>query len=118
MTTMQRPEEEGATAVRGQPVALVDRDEYHALLAEREFLSTAFVRQRVVTIVGAFTLAIAASLTAFLGGFWVGQRINDESFKAACSRVVDETMKNTKTQGNRTLQVDGLPPDQAQKVSH
>jgi hypothetical protein len=117
-TMTQGLQENGQTAVLATPVVMLDRDEYAALVSEVEFLSTAFVRQRVVSIVGGFTLAIAAALVAFLGGLSVGQRINDESFKFACSRVVDEAVKKVKISGARVLQMDDLSPDAVQKVSN
>jgi hypothetical protein len=84
-------------------VAVIDRQEYDVLIADRELLSSAFVRRRIWTILAVFTLVITTALMGFVGGFWVGQHINDESFKAACSRVVDETLRNAKPQRSRLL---------------
>ncbi|MGH7473001.1 MAG: hypothetical protein ACREJW_03590, partial [Candidatus Methylomirabilales bacterium] len=82
----------GRAALLTKPVVVVDREGFEAVIAERDLLSTASDRHRVRTILGIFTLVMMAALLGFFGGFWVGQHANDESFKAACSRVVDEAM--------------------------
>jgi hypothetical protein len=104
--------------VEMRPVAVVDRKEYDALVAERDLLSTALVRRRVGALLAAFTLAMGAALGAFMGGFWVGQLMNDESFKAACSRVVDEAVKGVRSQGGKMVQIEAPPADPVEKVRY
>ena len=113
---MNRPQRSGWPALLTTPVAVVDRQEYDVLIADRELLSTAFVRQRIRTILGVFTLVMMAALLGFFGGFWVGQHANDESFKAACSRVVDDAVKDVKCPGGNVGQVQDLPANPVQRV--
>ena len=110
-------ESSGWPALLTKPVAVVDRQEYDVLIADREFLSTAFVRQRIWTILGVFTFVITAALVGFVGGFWVGQHTNDESFKAACSRVVDETLRSAKPQRSRVVHVEEIAAGPVHEVS-
>jgi len=114
---MNRLESSGWPALLTKPVAVVDRREYDVLIADREFLSTAFVRQRIWTILGVFTLVITAALVGFVGGFWVGQHTNDESFKAACSRVVDEALRSAKPQRARVVHLEDIAAGPVQEVS-
>ena len=114
---MNRPESSGWPALLTTPVAVVDRQEYDVLIADREFLSTAFVRHRIWTILGVFTLIITTALVGFVGGFWVGQHTNDESFKAACSRVVDETLRSAKPQRSRVVHVEDIAASPVHEVS-
>lgn len=67
-------------------------------------------------ILGVFTIAMTAALLGFVGGFWVGQHANDESFKAACSRVVDQALKDVKCPGGTVGQIQDVPVDHVQKV--
>ncbi len=53
----------------------------------------------------ATTIAIAG----YLGGFAVGQRTNEESFKTVCSQVVDQAMKKFERHRNTTTK-NGRPP--------
>jgi hypothetical protein len=101
-----------------KPVTVIHREEYSALLAERDSLSTAHIRQRVVTILGAFTLAVAASLVGFVGGFWVGHHTNDQSFKAACSRVVDEALQNAQERAAKLPRDEETAAGSVQTVRH
>ncbi|KRT70528.1 MAG: hypothetical protein XU15_C0004G0104 [candidate division NC10 bacterium CSP1-5] len=114
---MNRPQRSGWPALLTTPVAVVDRQEYDVLIADRELLSTAFVRQRIQTILGVFTLVMTAALLAFVGGFWVGQHTNDESFKAACSRVVDEALRSAKPQRSRVVHVEDVAAGPVHGVS-
>lgn len=114
---MNRPEGSVWPALLTRPVAVVDRQEYDVLIADRELLSTAFVRQRIWTILAIFTLVITAAFVGFVGGFWVGQHINDESFKAACSRVVDEALRNATPQRGRVMQIEDLATSPVQQIS-
>ena len=109
-------QESGRAALLTKPVVVVDREGFEAVIAERDLLSTASDRQRVRTILGVFTLIMIAALLGFFGGFWVGQHTNDESFKAACSRVVDEAVKDVKCPGGTVGQIQDVPADQVQKV--
>jgi len=86
----------GQAALLTKPVVVVDREGYEAVIAERDLHSTAAVRHGVRAILGVFTLVMIAALLGFFGGFMVGQHTNGESFKAACSRVVDEALKDAK----------------------
>ncbi|KRT70525.1 MAG: hypothetical protein XU15_C0004G0101 [candidate division NC10 bacterium CSP1-5] len=106
----------GRAALLTKPVVVVDREGYEAVIAERDFHSTASVRQRVRMILGVFTIAMTAALLGFVGGFWVGQHANNESFKAACSRVVDEAVKDVKCPGANVGQIQDVPADPVQRV--
>jgi hypothetical protein len=114
---MNTPQRSGWPALLTTPVAVVDRQEYDVLIADRELLSTAFVRRRIWTILALFTLVITAVLVGFVGGFWVGQHANDESFKAACSRVVDEALRNARPQRGRVLQIEDVAASPVQEIS-
>ena len=114
---MNRLESSGWPTLLTKPVAVVNRHEYDVLIADREFLSTAFVRQRIWTILAVFTLVITAALVGFVGGFWVGQHTNDESFKAACSRVVDEALRSVKPQRTRVVHVEEIAAGPVHEVS-
>ena len=114
---MNRPQRSGWPALLTTPVAVVDRQEYDVLIADRELLSTAFVRQRIRTILGVFTFVISAALVGFVGGFWVGQHTNHESFKAACSRVVDEALRSAKPQRSRVVHVEDVAAGPVHEVS-
>jgi type VI protein secretion system component VasK len=114
---MNRPESSRWPALLTKPVAVVDRQEYDVLIADRELLSRAFVRQRVWTILIVFTLVVTAALLAFVGGFWVGQHSNNESFKAACSRVVDETFRSAKPQRSRVVHVEDIAAGPVHEMS-
>lgn len=114
---MNRPASSAWPALLTTPVAVVDRQEYDVLIADRELLSTAFVRQRVWTILAVFTLVMTAALMAFVGGFWVGQHTNDESFKAACSRVVDEALRSAKPQRARVVHLEDIAAGPVHEVS-
>jgi hypothetical protein len=109
-------QDSGRAALLTKPVVVVDREGFEAVIAERDHLSTASDRQRVRTILGVFTLLIAAALVGFVGGFWVGQHANDESFKAACSRVVDDAVKDVKCPGGNVGQIQDLPANPVQRV--
>jgi hypothetical protein len=99
-----------------KPVVVVDREGFDAVIAERDLLATASDRQRIRTILGIFTIAVTAALLGFVGGFAVGQHANDESFKAACSRVVDEAVKTVKCPNGNVGQVQDISADQVQRV--
>ncbi|MGH7371470.1 MAG: hypothetical protein ACREJK_06445 [Candidatus Methylomirabilales bacterium] len=109
-------QDSGRAALLTKPVVVVDREGYEAVIAERDFHSTASVRQRVRMILGVFTIAMTAALLGFVGGFWVGQHANNESFKAACSRVVDEAVKDVKCPGANVGQIQDVPADPVQRV--
>ena len=111
------PESSGWPALLTKPVAVVDRQEYDVLIADRELLSSAFVRQRIWTILAVFTLVITTALVGFVGGFWVGQHTNDESFKAACSRVVDEALRSAKPQRSRVVPVEDIAAGPVHEMS-
>ena len=114
---MNTPQHSRWPALLTKPVAVVNRHEYDVLIADREFLSTAFVRQRIWTILAVFTVVITAALMGFVGGFWVGQHTNDESFKAACSRVVDEALRSVKPQRTRVVHVEEIAAGPVHEVS-
>lgn len=114
---MNRPEGSVWPALLTKPVAVVDRQEYDVLIADRERLSTAFVRQKIWTILAIFTLVITATLLGFIGGFWVGQHANGESFKAACSRVVDEALRNARPERGRVMQFEDGAAFPVQEIS-
>jgi nitrate/TMAO reductase-like tetraheme cytochrome c subunit len=114
---MNRPRSSGWPALLVTPVAVVDRQEYDVLVADREFLSSALVRQKVWTILVVFTLVMTAALLGFVGGFSVGQHTNDESFKAACSRVVNETLKSAKPQRSKVVYAEGVAASPVHEVS-
>jgi len=103
-------------ALLTKPVVVVDREGFEAVIEERDLLSTASDRQRVRTILGVFTLVMMAALLGFFGGFWVGQHTNDESFKAACSRVVDQALKDVKCPNGNVGQIQDVPSGSVQKV--
>jgi hypothetical protein len=103
-------------ALLTKPVMVVDREGFDTVIAERDFLATASDRQRVRMLLGLFTIAISAALLGFVGGFAVGQHTNDESFKAACSRVVDQTLKTVKCPNGNVGQIQDIPAEQVQKV--
>jgi len=109
-------QDSGRAALLTKPVVVVDREGFEAVIAERDHLSTASARQTVRTILGVFTLVMIAALLGFFGGFWVGQHANDESFKAACSRVLDEALKDVKCPGGNVGQIQDVPADPVQKV--
>jgi nitrate/TMAO reductase-like tetraheme cytochrome c subunit len=114
---MNRPQRSGWPTLLTTPVAVIDRREYDVLIADRELLSTAFVRQRIRTILGVFTFVISAALVGFVGGFWVGQHTHDESFKAACSRVVDEALRSAKPQRSRVVRIEDVAAGPVHEVS-
>ena len=114
---MNTPQHSRWPALLTKPVAVVNRHEYDVLIADRELLSSAFVRQRIWTILAVFTLVITTALVGFVGGFWVGQHTNHESFKAACSRVVDEALRSPKPQRSRVVHVEDIAAGPAQEVS-
>ncbi|MCI0483321.1 MAG: hypothetical protein L0Y78_01930, partial [candidate division NC10 bacterium] len=99
-----------------KPVVVVDREGYEAVIAERDIHSTADARHRVRMILAIFTLLITGVLVGFFGGFWVGQHTNGESFKAACSRVVDEALKDAKCPGGNVAQIEDVSTDPMQKA--
>lgn len=99
----ERPEAPEQPEISANRVTMVERDKYDALVNERDFLLSAFLRRRVVAIVAAFLLATTTALAGFWGGFAVGQQTNQESFKALCSQVVDEAMKRLAPQ-KKTVQ--------------
>lgn len=82
------------------PVAVVDRDKYDTLVTERDLLLSAYLRQRVGTLIVAFMIATTAALMGFWGGFAAGQQTNQESFKTLCSQIVDEAVKKFNRNGN------------------
>ncbi len=106
----------GRAALLTKPVVVVDREGYEVVIAERDFHSTADARHRVRAILAIFTLLITGVLVGFFGGFWVGQHTNSESFKAACSRVVDEALRDAKCPGGNVGRIEDVPGDQVQKV--
>ena len=113
-----RLQDPGRPAFSMKPVAVIDREEYNTLLAERDSLSTAYLRQRAVTIVGVFTLAVVASLLGFVGGFWVGQHTNDQSFKAACSRVIDEAVSIARPRATKLVYIQEAAAEPVQNGCH
>jgi hypothetical protein len=115
---MNRPRSSGWPALSTTPVAVVDRQEYDVLIADREFLSSALVRQNIWTMLAVFTFVITAAFVGFVGGFWVGQHTNDESFKAACSRVVDETFRSARPQRSRVVYVEDIAAGPVHELSH
>lgn len=116
MKTTNGMQDSGRAALLTKPVLIVDREGYEAVIAERDFHSTAAARHRVRMILGLFTIAITATLVGFVGGFWAAQDTNGESFKAACSRVVDETLKDAKCPGGNVAQIEDVSTDPMQKA--
>ena len=114
---MDRPQRSGWPALLTTPVAVVDRQEYDVLIADRELLSTAFIRQRIRTILAVFTLVLTAAVLAFVGGFWVGQHTHEESFKAACSRVVDEALRSAKPLRSKVVRIENVAASPLTEVS-
>jgi hypothetical protein len=106
-------QETGRAALTTKPVVVVTREGFEAVIAERDRLSTASESQRVRMLLGLFTIALTAALLGFVGGFSVGQHTNDESFKAACSRVVDETMKTVKCPNGNAIRSESPSLDSA-----
>lgn len=101
----KRPEDPKRVDSFMNQVAVVDREKYEALVTECNFLLSAYLRRRVGTLIVAFVFATTTALAGFWGGFAAGQQINQESFKALCSQVVDQAIKNfqrnTITKSNR-----------------
>jgi hypothetical protein len=85
-----------------KPVAVVDREKYDSLVSERDFLLSAYLRRRVGGTILAFVFATTVAMAGFWGGFAVGQRTNEESFKTVCSQVVDQAMKKFERHRNTT----------------
>lgn len=108
----KRPEDPKRSDSSMKQVAVVDREKYEALVTERNFLLSAYLRRRVGTLIVAFVFATTTALAGFWGGFAAGQQTNQESFKALCSKVVDQAIKrfqtNTTTKNNR-LSADHAP---------
>lgn len=87
------------------PVAIVDRTNYEALVAERDLLSSAHARQRIRATIVACVFAIAAAFAGFAGGFSASQRLNDTSFKMLCSRVLNTVIQSRGPQRKTPLPV-------------
>ena len=109
----KRPEDPKRSDSSMKQVALVDREKYEALVTERNFLLSAYLRRRVGTLIVAFVFATTTALAGFWGGFAAGQQTNQESFKALCSKAVDQAIKrfqtNTTTKNNNRLSADHAP---------
>lgn len=108
----KEPEDPMRADFSTKPVAVVDREEYQALVTDHNFLLSAYLRRRVGTLIVAFVFATTTALAGFWGGFAAGQQANHESFKALCSQVVDQAIKTFqthKTTRNNHLSADHVP---------
>ncbi|MFQ5962370.1 MAG: hypothetical protein ACE5MG_13340 [Candidatus Methylomirabilales bacterium] len=112
----ERPEAPDQADISANRVTVVDRDKYDALVTERDFLLSAFLRRRIVAIIAAFLFATTTALAGFWGGFAVGHQTNQESFKVLCSQVVDEAMKRLAPQ-KKTVRNEHESADRAASVN-